>query len=186
MAIDEQEFEASASDAREQSGDTNVDSPEDAERSELEQVLAERDQAIVEKTDLMDRLRRTQAEFENARKRLQREQEETREYAAMSTIEALLPVVDDFDRALDAEAVDPEYLRGLELIRDRIVEVFQRAGLEPVSAEGEFDPHHHMAVDRAAAETDEDDQRILEVYRKGYRFKERLLRPAMVKVAVKE
>jgi molecular chaperone GrpE len=104
----------------------------------------------------------------------------------MNTIEALLPVVDDFDRALKAEAVDPEYLKGLELIRDRMIEVFQRAGLETVAAEGEFDPHHHMAVDRAAAESDEQDQRILEVYRKGYRFKERLLRPAMVKVAVKE
>lgn len=183
MAIDEQESEASASGAKEQSEDANGASPRD---SELDRVLTERDKAIAEAADLMDRLRRSQAEFENARKRLQREQEETREYAAMSTIEALLPVVDDFDRALEAEAVDPEYLKGLELIRDRIVEVFQRAGLETVAAEGKFDPHHHMAVDRAAAETDEDDQRILQVYRKGYRFKERLLRPAMVKVAVKE
>ena len=179
MAIDEQEFQ-------EQSEDSNVETAEGPEPSELEQALAERDRAIAEKAELMDRLRRSQAEFENARKRLQREQEETREYAAMSTIEALLPVVDDFDRALQAETVDPEYLKGLELIRDRIVEVFQRAGLEPVAAEGEFDPHHHMAVDRATADSDEDDQRILEVYRKGYRFKERLLRPAMVKVAVKE
>jgi molecular chaperone GrpE len=186
MAIDEQEFEASASDAQEQSEDSNLDSLEDSEPTELERALAELDAANAEKADLMDRLRRSQAEFENARKRLQREQEDTREYAAMSTIEALLPVVDDFDRALETEAVDPEFLKGLELIRDRIVEVFQRAGLEPVAAEGEFDPHHHMAVDRAAAETDEQDQQILEVYRKGYRFKERLLRPAMVKVAVKE
>jgi molecular chaperone GrpE len=179
MALDEQDFE-------EQSEDSNVDSGEDSEPSELEQALAERDKALAERADMMDRMLRSQAEFENARKRLQREQEDTREYAAMSTIEALLPVVDDFDRALEAEAVDPEFLKGLELIRDRIVEVFQRAGLEPVAAEGEFDPHHHMAVDRAAAETDEEDQQILEVYRKGYRFKERLLRPAMVKVAVKE
>jgi len=179
MALDEQDFE-------EQSEDSNVDSGEASEPSELEQALAERDKALAERADMMDRMLRSQAEFENARKRLQREQEDTREYAAMSTIEALLPVVDDFDRALEAEAVDPEFLKGLELIRDRIVEVFQRAGLEPVAAEGEFDPHHHMAVDRAAAETDEEDQQILEVYRKGYRFKERLLRPAMVKVAVKE
>lgn len=179
MAIDEQEFQ-------EQSEDSKAETDEGPAPSELERALAERDKAIAEKAELMDRLRRSQAEFENARKRLQREQEETREYAAMNTIEALLPVVDDFDRALEAETVDPEYLKGLQLIRDRIVDVFQRAGLEPVAAEGEFDPHHHMAVDRAAAETDEDDQRILEVYRKGYRFKERLLRPAMVKVAVKE
>ena len=176
MAIDEQEFQ-------EQSDGSNLETDE---ASELEQALAERDKALAEAADLMDRLRRSQAEFENARKRLQREQEDTREYAAMSTIEALLPVVDDFDRALQTDTVDPEYLKGLELIRDRIVEVFQRAGLEPVAAEGQFDPHFHMAVDRAEAETDADDQKILEVYRKGYRFKERLLRPAMVKVAVKE
>ncbi len=181
MAKDEEEFQ-------EQSEDSNVVAEEGAASSELERALAERDQAVAEKAEMLDRLRRSQAEFENARKRLQREQEETREYAAMGIIEALLPVVDDFDRALgaEAEAVDPEYLKGLQLIRDRILDVFRRAGLEPVAAEGEFDPHHHMAVDRAAAETDEDDQRILEVYRKGYRFKERLLRPAMVKVAVKE
>jgi molecular chaperone GrpE len=179
MAIDEQRF-------HEQTADSNVKTDEGSEPPELEQALAERDKALAEKAELMDRLRRSQAEFENARKRLQREQEETREYAAMSTIEALLPVVGDFDRALEAEAVDPEYLKGLQLIRDRIVEVFQRAGLEVVAAEGAFDPHHHMAVDRAAAETDAQDQQILEVYRKGYRFKERLLRPAMVKVAVKE
>ena len=96
--------------------------------------MAERDQAVAEKAEMLDRLRRSQAEFENARKRLQREQEETREYAAMGIIEALLPVVDDFDRALgaEAEAVDPEYLKGLQLIRDRILDVFRRAGLEPV------------------------------------------------------
>jgi molecular chaperone GrpE len=179
MAIDKEE-------SQDQSEDSKVGADEGPAPSELERALAELDKAIAEKTELMDRLRRSQAEFENARKRLQREQEETREYAAMNTIEALLPVVDDFDRALESESVDPEYLKGLQLIRDRIVDVFQRAGLEPVAAEGQFDPHFHMAVDRAVAETDADDQRILEVYRKGYRFKERLLRPAMVKVAVKE
>ena len=93
---------------------------------------------------------------------------------------------DDFDRALKEEAVDPEYLKGLELIRDRILEVFNRAGLAHVEADGVFDPHLHQAVDRATAETDEEDQTILDVYRKGYRFKDRLLRPAMVKVAVKD
>ena len=136
MAIDEQESQASAAEAPEHSEGSNVASSKDPQPTELEKALAERDQAIAEKAELLDRLRRAQAEFENARKRLQREQEETREYAAMSIIEALLPVVDDFDRAV--------------------------------------------------AETDEEDQQILEVYRKGYRFKERLLRPAMVKVAVKE
>lgn len=185
MAIEEQEPQT-ASAENEPSANENVDSLEETPLSELEQALAERDKAIAEKKELLDRLARSQAEFENIRKRLMREQDETREYAAMSTIESLLPVVDDFDRALEAEGSDAEILKGLELIRDRIVDVFQRAGLEPVEAKGAFDPHLHQAVDRAPAETDEEDQTILEVYRKGYRFKERLLRPAMVKVAVKD
>ncbi len=171
----------------EPAADSNVDTGDDPPESELDQAIAERDRAVEEKEEALDRMRRSQAEFENARKRIQREQDELREYAAMSTIESLLPIVDDFDRAIEeATAVDPEYVKGLELIRDRILEVFHRAGLEHIHADGEFDPHHHQAVERAPAETDEDDQKILDVYRKGYRFKERLLRPAMVKVAVKE
>lgn len=158
----------------------------EAEPSALEQTVVERDEARAAYDELLDRYRRAQAEFENARKRLTREQVDTREYAAMATIESLLPILDDFDRALDAPAVDPEYLKGLELIRERMTEVFQRAGLAPVETEGLFDPNLHQAVDRGSAESDDDDQRILEVYRLGYRFKERLLRPAMVKVAVKE
>jgi molecular chaperone GrpE len=182
MAIDDQEPQAIPVDDSEQT----VDSTDDGPLSELEQVAAERDQAIAERAEMMDRVQRSQAEFENARRRLMREQDETREYAAMSTIESLLPIVDDFERALETEAIDPEFLKGLELIRDRILDVFQRAGLEHIEAVGAFDPHNHQAVDRATAETDEEDQTILDVYRKGYRFKERLLRPAMVKVAVKD
>jgi molecular chaperone GrpE len=186
MAIDDQEPQEAPADASEPTVDSDVDSAESEPLSELEQAIAERDEAIAEKAELMDRVQRSQAEFENARRRIMREQDETREYAAMSTIESLLPILDDFDRALKEEAVDPEYLKGLELIRDRILEVFNRAGLAHVEADGVFDPHLHQAVDRAKAETDEEDQAILDVYRKGYRFKDRLLRPAMVKVAVKD
>ncbi len=186
MSTDDQEPQVNPADETEQTTAGDVDSTDGEPLSELEQAVAERDQAIAEKEELMEHFQRGQAEFENIRRRLMREQEETREYAAMSTIESLLPIVDDFERALDAEAIDPEYLKGLELIRDRILDVFQRAGLEHIAADGTFDPHHHQAVDRGTAETDEEDQTILDVYRKGYRFKERLLRPAMVKVAVKD
>ena len=156
------------------------------EPSELEQAVAARDQAVAEKQELFETLQRAQAEFENTRKRLLREQADIREYAAMSTIESLLPIVDDFERAVAADGLDEDFRKGLQLIHNRIVDVFKKAGLEPVDAEGHFDPNFHQAVDRGLAETEEDDQRILEVYRPGYRFKERLLRPAMVKVAVKE
>ena len=156
------------------------------ESAELQKAIEERDAAQAAKAELLEKFQRAQAEFENTRKRLQRDREDVREYAAMETIESLLPIVDDFERALGAEGLDPEYRKGLELIHKRIVDVFERLGLKTIEEGGDFDPELHQAVDRAPAESDEDDQKILEVYRKGYKFKDRLLRAAMVKVAVKE
>jgi molecular chaperone GrpE len=153
---------------------------------ELKNALEERDRALAEKADLLDKFQRAQAEFENWRKRMMREKQETQEYAAMHTIESLLPIVDDFERAIETPGLDAEVKKGLELICGRIIDVFTRAGMKPIEVSGEFDPHLHHAVDRAPAESDEHDQTILEVYQKGYHFKDRLLRPAMVKVAVKE
>lgn len=163
------------------------DDPPPAEaEAEVDPVQAELERLQSEKAELLDRFQRAQAEFENLRKRLMREKDEAREYAAMGTIRSLLPVADDFERALDAPGMDPEVRKGLDLVHKALFEVFTRAGLKPVEEEGKFDPNVHEAVDRGPAETDEDDQNILEVYQRGYHFKERLLRPAMVKVAVKE
>ena len=149
-------------------------------------ALEERDRARAQKAELLEKFQRAQAEFDNWRKRQQREKQEAQEYAAMSTIESLLPIVDDFERALDTPGLDPDFRKGLELIYQRIIDVFTRAGLRPIEDTGTFDPHLHHAVDRAPAESDEHDQTILEVYQRGYHFKDRLLRPAMVKVAVKD
>ena len=135
---------------------------------------------------MLDKLQRAQADFDNLRKRLMREKQEANDYAAMSTVESLLPIVDDFERAIESPGLDPNVKKGLELIHQRIVDVFTRAGLKPIGDCGKFDPHLHQAVDRAPAESHEQDQTILEVYQRGYHFKDRLLRPAMVKVAVKE
>ena len=167
-------------------GDENPGAGADPEPTELERVAAERDEALRANHDLMDRFQRAQAEFENIRKRLERERQELRDYAAMSTIESLLPILDDFERAIAADGAEPEYREGLQLIERRIREVFERAGMSSVDEDGKFDPHFHQAVDRAPAENDEDDEMILETYQRGYKFKDRLLRPAMVKVAVKE
>ena len=135
----------------------------------------------------LDRYQRAQAEFENIRKRLQRGKEDAHEYASMGVIELLLPIVDDFQRALDSPGLEPKFREGLELINKRIFEVFSRAGLKPVEAgDGKFNPYLHHAVDKAPAENDEQDQQILEVYQPGYLFKDRLLRASIVKVAVKE
>ena len=149
--------------------------------------LSELEQAIAEKQELFDKYQRAQAEFENVRKRLTRERNESVEYSAMATIESLLPVLDDFERAMKAPGIDPELLKGLELIHKRIFDVFTRAGLKPIDhSDGRFDPYLHHAVDRGPAETDEQDQTILDVYQQGYFFKDRVLRPSLVKVAVKD
>ena len=140
-----------------------------------------------ENSELLERLQRAQADFENIRKRLIKEKSDVLQYAAMGTIESLLPIVDDFERALETSGIDPQLHQGLEMIGKRISEVFERAGLKEVSVEDtKFNPHLHHAVEKAPAENDEQDQKILEVFQKGYLFKDRLLRAALVKVAVKD
>ncbi len=152
----------------------------------IEELRAELEQARQERDEMLDKLKRAQAEFENIRKRLQREKDDVVRYAASDTIQSLLPVVDDFERAMGAEGVTPEVKKGLELIHRRIFEVFSRAGLKEVSQHDTFDPNLHFAVDRAPATDEQEDQQILDVYQKGYFFKDRLVRASMVKVAVKE
>ena len=160
--------------------------PEAEELSELEQAIADRDQAAEQRDQLIDQLKRSQAEFENIRKRLYKEKDEIVQYAAADTINSLLPIFDDFERAIETEGLDPEIKKGLELIHKRLFEVFSRAGLREIDKLDQFDPHLHFAVDRAPAGEGQEDLTILEVYQKGYHFKDRLLRASMVKVAVKE
>jgi molecular chaperone GrpE len=150
-----------------------------------EAVSAERDRLAAERADLQDRLLRKQAEFENFRRRAERDRAEVIEYANTETVRALLPILDDFDRALKLEAADKEYARGMELIYQRLFDSLKKLGLEPITSTGlQFDPNIHHAVDRAV--TDEvEENTILEEYQRGYNFRGRMLRPAMVKVAVR-
>jgi molecular chaperone GrpE len=150
-----------------------------------EQLAAERDQLAKEKRELQDLLQRRQAEFENFRRRVEREKTEVFEYAGMDTVKSLLPILDDLERALKVESADKEYARGMELIYQRFYDVLKKLGLEPIATkDGQFDPHVQHAVEMV--ETDEyPDHTILEEYQRGYNFRGRLLRPAMVKVAVK-
>src|SRR3954451_20995241 len=142
-----------------------------------------------EKSDLEDLLRRRQAEFENFRRRVERERFEFAEYAGMESVRALLPIVDDFERALKAAQAsgssEGELIKGIELIYKRLLETLTKQGLEPINSEGQqFDPHLHNAVQRVQNDEVEDGT-ILEEYQRGYNFKGKLLRPSMVKVAVR-
>ena len=139
-----------------------------------------------EKAELQELLQRRQAEFENYRRRVERERSDLFEFASMDAVKALLPVLDDFERALKVESQDKEYARGMELIYQRLYESLKKLGLEPISEEVPlFNPHIHHAVEMVDTK-DHPDQTILEEYQRGYYFKGRLLRPAMVKVAVNQ
>ncbi|HEX4165710.1 MAG TPA: nucleotide exchange factor GrpE [Bryobacteraceae bacterium] len=149
-------------------------------------AAAERDRLLKEKNDLQELMQRRQAEFDNFRKRNERERGELVEYASMDTVKALLPVLDDFERALKVKSADDEYTRGMEMIYQRLGEALRKLGLEPISSEVTvFNPHVHHAVEMVDTK-DHPDQTILDEYQRGYYFKGRLLRPAMVKVAVNQ
>jgi molecular chaperone GrpE len=137
-----------------------------------------------ERAELQERILRTQAEFQNLRRRSEKERLEHSEYASMEAVRLLLPILDDFDRALQSDASSPDYAKGMELIQQRFYSALQRLGLEPIPAQGlPFDPHMHHAVEMV--ETDEaPDQEVLAEFQRGYNFKGRMLRAAMVKVAV--
>jgi len=146
------------------------------ESSELQKLRVERD-------TLIDRLARLQAEFENARKRSAREQQDFREFALADAIKALLPILDSFERALQTSAERSEFRGGVDLIYKQLLDALQKLGLRAIPAKGEiFDPHLHEAIEMVDT-TAAADHQILEELQRGYKLKDRLLRPSMVKVA---
>jgi molecular chaperone GrpE len=139
-----------------------------------------------EKEELVKTLVRRQADFENFRKRLERESQESGHRAVSRLIEDLLPILDAFERAMAAHD-DPayeEYRKGFELIYRQLWETLTRQGLERLNPEGEaFNPHVHQAVERVES-TEHADGTVVGVLQSGYAFRGRVLRPATVRVAV--
>jgi molecular chaperone GrpE len=144
--------------------------------SELQKVKAERD-------SLLDRLARAQAEFENARRRASKEQQEFKDYAVADAIKSLLPVVDSLERALQVKSNAAELRSGVELIYKQLQAALAKLAVNPIVSQGEaFDPRYHEAVEMVET-TEAPDHHVIEELQRGYKFKDRLLRPAMVKVA---
>lgn len=138
-----------------------------------------------ERDDYKDRWLRKTAEFDNYRKRVERERREQADQAVVDLLLELLLVVDDFDRALTMDAGDggSAYRKGVELIHTKLQDVLRKHGVRPLEAVGaDFDPNVHQAVMQEPSETHREGEVIGEL-RKGYMMGERLLRPAMVKVA---
>jgi molecular chaperone GrpE len=154
------------------------DAPVDAPAADAGELQRERD-------DYKDRWLRKSAEFDNYRKRIERERREQADQAVVDLLQDLLLVVDDFDRALtvDAGEGDSAYRRGVELIHSKLHDLLRKQGLKPIDALGaDFDPNVHQAVMHEES-PDHREGEVIGELRKGYTLNERLLRPAMVKVA---
>jgi molecular chaperone GrpE len=171
----------------------NLDSSEIEQSEEAKAVAAETVKANAEMAKLttdLEELRQTllrrQADFDNYRKRIEKERFEDSKRATARLIEGLIPVIDGFEHALAAhrEAEYENYRKGFELIYKQFLDHLTKLGVERLDPVGKlFDPHLHQAVDRAETK-DHEDGTILQVFQPGYVFHGRVLRPAMVRVAV--
>lgn len=165
------------------SSDTNPN-PGSGDTPSPEDVLRQ------ERDELRDRLLRTSADFDNYRKRTDRERRDLAEYAAADLAKDLLPVIDDLERAMatplepDAGLAQLTALRGgVEMVHRQFLDVLQRRGIEPIVSVGaDFDPEWHEALAAEPAKGRRDGEIVAEI-RRGYRIGQRLLRPALVKVA---
>ena len=144
-------------------------------QGEVDRLKGERDQAI-------DRLARLQAEFENARKREARERADFRDFAVSGAVEQFLPVLDNFQLALGSAGSVEQLRTGIELIVKQMEDVLRALNVQPVESVGtRFDPRVHEALE-SVDRTDLPDHQVLEEVRRGYRIRDRLLRPALVRI----
>jgi molecular chaperone GrpE len=174
-----EEAEATAS-AAEAALETPAEAP--VSRTEYDQLKAEYDQLKAERDQLLERLARLQAEFENARKRTERERIEFSDYAAGSVVEKFLPVLDNFELALKSTSSAEQLRSGVELIVKQMEEILRQLHVTSVPSMGaEFDPRLHEALG-SVERNDLPDQHVAEEVRRGYRHRERLLRPSLVRV----
>jgi molecular chaperone GrpE len=177
--------------------DVKINLNKNLDSSELEQSAesvaadtAKADGELAKLTADLEELRQTllrrQADFDNYRKRIEKERFEDAKRATARVVEGLIPVIDGFEQALAAhrEAEYESYRKGFELIYKQLLDHLAKLGVERLDPVGKpFDPHLHQAVDRAETK-DHDDGTILQVFQPGYVFHGRVLRPAMVRVAV--
>ena len=171
------EHELPAAEGEEAQQQDKAQAAEPGRPSDSEKLRAERDA-------LLDRLARLQAEFDNARKRAAREQQEFREFAAADVIKNILPALDSLERALKAPAGEAaDFRSGVELIHRQFQDALQKIGVQPIPAIGQpFDPRVHEAIEMVDT-TEFPDHQVIEEFQRGYKYKDRLLRPAMVRVA---
>ena len=180
----EKHYEPGGTPAAEDPSETG-EAPDPVSSPELDALKAERDEIKAERDDIYDRLLRKSAEFDNYRKRVERERREQADQSVTDLLQQLLLVVDDFDLALNVEICDESsaYRKGVELIHAKLYDVLRKQGVRPIEALGaDFDPNIHQAVLHETSPEHREGEVIGEL-RRGYMLGDRLLRPAMVKVA---
>lgn len=191
MAIDREQDQVLQTSSEEQQNGTHeslppADSQDVAQEAQGGVARQEYERVSQERDALLDRLARLQAEFENYRKRNAREQAEFRDYAVADALKNFIPVLDNFDLALRSqktEAADPALRSGIELIRKQMEDALAKLGVQVVPAQGStFDPRMHEAIEMVES-NDHADHEVIDELQRGYKLKDRLLRPAMVRVA---
>jgi molecular chaperone GrpE len=155
-----------------------------AVNADVNDVEAQLERLKGENAQYLDRLARLQAEFDNFRKRSVREQQEFRDYALADALKQMLPILDSLDRALKTEGATAEDFRsGVDLIDRQFHQMLEKLGVEPIEAAGKpFDPTFHQAIQMVDTD-DVPDNHVVDELQRGYKIRERLLRPAMVRVA---
>jgi molecular chaperone GrpE len=162
--------------------EAGMESPADP-HTELEQARGERDQLAQQLAQTQDRLARLQAEFDNARKREIKERQDTRDYAIQSAVDPFLGVMDNFALALGSEGDITQLRTGVQLILKQMDEALRSLNVQPVEAVGtQFDPRVHEALGSVDT-VEHPDHQVLEEIRRGYKLRDKLLRPALVKIA---
>ena len=165
-----------------------VDLEEDVTEEVMEERLDEIKQQLTavteEKDEYLNKLKRLKADFVNYRNRAKKEKQQIEVKTKMEIINSLLPVIDNFERALKSVDEDSEFLSGVKMIHKQLIDVLKKEGLEVIDTEGEeFDPAYHEAVMQVEAE-DVDSGFIVEEIQRGYMMEDKVVRPAMVKVAL--
>ena len=175
--------EAAASLADHSANEMPTREPDQAASEASPVPRAEYDQLKTERDQLLDRLARLQAEFENARKRADRDKIANRDYAVGDVVEKFLPVLDHFEMALKSTGTADQLRSGVELIVKQMEDVLRQLNVTAIPALGtEFDPRHHEALG-SVERPDLPDQHVAEEIRRGYKLRDKLLRPALVRVA---
>lgn len=173
-----------------ESADSNleatIDEMENDRSVNIEEILQNYNNKVAEYEELSNRYIRLQADFNNFKKRIEKEKESLYQYAAQEIITSLLPVMDNFDRALKVDTKETtvdNFYQGIDMVYNQLLESLKENGLEEINSVGEkFDPNYHHAVAQEE-NTDYEENVVIEVFLKGYKVKDKVIRPSMVKVS---